>query len=231
MKTKIIDLIFSPDTVWVTTKKINAFKKTQQSGAKVVEKGIAILPLQDMAEEDIILTNKDNNSIDKPNEPYTVGGTTFFPVEDNQVLIDLYKNIKRIDHRPENMDIRQLNSLGEKIKFIYHNSFYSKYKGKNIANLRKMTFVLWLLCGIINTLQGQVLLYTLNYICAILQLDLVSLTQIVMSSTISAEKKKYILENIKNNSINPTVITEGCVARLYTKYDLDDFQEHISLDR
>ena len=231
MKIKIIDLIFSPDTVWVTTKRYKDFKETCHSGAKVVEKGIAILPLQNLAEEDIILANKDNNSNDITNKPYTVGGTTFFPIEDRFELFDLYKDIKKIDHRPEKMDIRQLHSLGEKIKFICHNSFYSDYKDKSITNMRKITFGLWLICGVLNTLQGKVLLYTLNYLCAILQLDLVSLTQIVMSSTISAEKKKFILENIKKNSINPTVIDEGCVARLYTRFDLDDFQEHISLDR
>lgn len=207
-----------------TSKKL--LQKADETGA-VVEKGITIYPLNRFSEGGYAVPVEDNhnNSMNRPQQPYMENGAAYYPFETTEEMIEIYKLIKKIANCPEEFDIRQLDSLGEKIKFVYGKSFFQdRYPdSKVLSGLKQTCFYLWLVCGTINAIEGKPLLYTLQYLCAILQLDVVTLTQIIMSSTISDEKKNYILNNIKAYGINPEVINEDMNARFYVKLQNEEF--------
>ena len=70
-------------------------------------------------------------------------------------------------------------------------------------------------------------MYTLNYMCAVLQLDIYTLSKIIYSSSVSPEKKKYVLENLNKHGIKSEIAEDRYTFGLYTKHDEDAAAEII----
>ena len=204
------------------------FEQFKNTGA-VVEEGIVIVSVT-VDEKDNIIKPKKTETINETKEPYmvtpasySVYGNLYIPMDNSKELLELYNGIKKIAIRREKLDMRELRTFGDKVRYIYSAAFYGNndnhYKS---TGLRKLTFVLWLFCGVLNTLSGKTLLYVLNYLCAILQLDIYELVCIVKASTIDSRKKQYILDSIEKNGINLSGIPADNEIRLYTRIDNAD---------
>ncbi len=224
MKREYLSVRESDDyTTIIQTERPGYFKKLVATGA-VIEQGITIRPVYNLSrildEEKI-----DKNSNNRPNLPYIIGNTAYVPFEQTPEAIEIYKGIKRLSSIDDSLNIHELESLGEKIKFVYNNSFYQNEYGKTSATLKQISFYCWIICGILNTLQGKTLLYTLNYTCAVLQLDVFTLSRIVYSSSVSPEKKKYVLESLNKHGIKSEIKDERYSYGLYTKFEEEKAEE------
>ncbi len=195
-------------------------KELDKTGA-VIEKGIAIYYIRDEMKETFAIPVNNNSLINKTRMPYLKYNDAYYPFAETEELISVYKMIRKLSRTPDALDIRNIESLGKKIKFIYRNAFFEDIASREYITptLRKISFYLWIICGVLNTLQGRELLYTINYLCAILQLDVITLGQIIMASSISKEKKEFLINNIKANGINPQVIDYNADVRLYTIFE------------
>ena len=205
------------------------YAQLKNTGA-VVEDGIAIVGVNLNNIEDYTVPTQ-TDTINEPKKPYalsvasySVYGTLYFPTYESDKLVELYKGIKKIGIRKKNLDIRELRTLGEKIKYLFSAAFYGNNPDYKSYRYKKVTFTLWILTGVLNTLSGKTLLYVLNYLCAILQLDLFELVYIIKASTIDPKKKEYILANIEKNGINLSAIDLNTDIRLYTR--IDNIENH-----
>ena len=211
---KKVRIVGNADETFVEVLDEKYLKELDKTGA-VIEKGIAIYSIHDEMKETFAIPVNTNNLINKTKMPYMHDNTAYYPFAETEELISIYKMIKKLSRTPDELDIRNIESLGEKIKYLYRKAFFED-KRSEIPIARKICFCLWILCGVLNTLQGNVLLYTINYLCAIFQLDVVTLGEIIMASSISKEKKEFLINNIKANGINPQVIDYNVDVRLYT---------------
>ena len=200
----------------IVTRKPRVFQKLIDTGA-VIEQGITLETVRGIEEKDLYLPNNKIETNSQPLLPYMRFGTAFYPYANTDEIIDLFKAVKKFTSIKDNLDVRQLDSIKEKIDMISYNMFYGNSNGKTSAKLKEICFFLWLTAGILNTISGKTLLFVLNYLCAVLQIDYFTLIPMIMSSTISVERKKYILETIKNNCINPDIIEkDSSSVGLYT---------------
>ena len=198
-------------------------KAAEETGA-VIEKGISIFPSNILNDDDYIISTGDNhnNSNNHSKQPYIDNGAVYYPFEETEEMIEAYKLIKKLANRPKELDLRQFATMSEKIKFIYDNIFYQRVYPDSplIPRSKKICFVLWMICGILNTMEGKTLLYPLNYLCAVLQIDDITLAKIIMSSSISEEKKNYIFNSLKAYGItNPEAIDGDNNITFYTKFE------------
>ena len=149
MKREYLSVCESDDfTTIIQTERPGYFKKLVATGA-VIEQGITIRPVYNLSrildEEKI-----DKNSNNRPNLPYIIGNTAYVPFEQTPEAIEIYKGIKRLSSIDDSLNIHELESLGEKIKFVYNNSFYQNEYGKTCGMYigNRMLRSAYGLCGI-----------------------------------------------------------------------------------
>ena len=230
MKEKYLTVRKSDDfTTLIQIQKPSYFKKLASTGA-VIERGITLEPVYDISRI-MVEPEEMQNSISQPKLPYLIGHVAYVPFEDSKEALEIYRGIKRLANVNGELNINELETLGEKIRFIYNNAFYQRNHDKTTVTLKKIAFYCWIICGVLNTLQGKALLYTLNYLCAILQLDLFTLAQIIQSSTVSKEKKEYILNSLNSHFISSDIIDEDYTIGLYTRHNTDKLDEIIRKTR
>ena len=229
MRNKKIDLKKDGESTLLAFRNPKIYEQLKNTGA-VVEDGIAIVSADLGYFEDYVLPTQ-TDTINEPKKPYVLTvasysayGTFYFPTYESEQLIELYKGIKKLGIRKKKLDIRELRTLGDKIRYVYSAAFYGNRPDHKSYRYKKVTFILWILTGILNTLSGKTLLYVLNYLCAILQLDICELIYIIKASTIDPQKKEYILANIEKNGINLSALAEDSDIRIYTR--IDNIDEH-----
>jgi len=204
----------------VSSPNIN-FIKDLLATETVIEKGVSIvLPHRDITQEEIV-TPSSNNQNNQYQMPYLYDGRAFYPVTEMDQLVELYKYMKRFSSISDNLDIRAQKELMEKIQLLSDNLFYEQKNGKEAADIKKMIFIIWNIIGITRTMFGDPLIAAVWHLCSLFTIDFKTLARIIMSSTISEEKKKFILDNIQKNYLNLNLTKEDWYVWPYAKLDKD----------
>jgi hypothetical protein len=202
----------------ISSPNINLIKDLLATEA-IIEKGVSIvLPHRDITQEEIVIPNS-NDQNNQYQMPYLYNGRAFYPVSEMDQLVELYKYMKKFSAISDNLDIRARKELMEKIQLLSDNIFYEQTKGKEEADLKKMIFIVWNIIGITRTMFGDPLIGAVLHLCSLLSIDFKTLARIIMSSTISEEKKQFILENIQKNYLNLNLTKEDWYVWPYARLD------------
>jgi len=205
--------------ILVSTRKTKLYQDLLDTGA-VVEQGVVFETKYGTKEEELRLLNETGANNIQPLLPYIEYGRAYCPTKDPKETHELYDAVKKYASINESLDIRQYDSLKKKIDMFAFNMFYGQEYGSTSAKLRGLTCFMWSITGTLNAMNDKVFLSTINYITALLQIDYFELIPMIMASTISIEKKKYLLETIKKHYINPEVIDKRYkYVGLYTKFE------------
>jgi len=204
----------------VSTRKLKVYESLLDTGA-VVEQGVVFRTKYFTTEDDLYLQKQVEETNAKPLLPYIVDHKAYCPTPSTNDSLELYKALRKYISIKEELDLRQCDNFIDKKKMFEYNAFFGKSTGSSTsAKLKEICFYLWLTSGTLNATSGRPSLSVLQYICALLQVDYFTLVPMIMASTISPEKKKYLLETIKKYGLNPEVVEkEDGYVGLYTKFE------------
>ena len=207
-------------SILVSTRKIKLYQDLLDTGA-VVEQGVVFETKYGTKEDKLQLLNETGaNNNYRPLLPYLECSRAYCPTNNPEETEELYYAVKKYASINEALDIRQYDSLKKRIDMFAFNTFYGQLYDSTSAKLRGLTCFMWTITGTLNAMNDKVFLSTINYITALLQIDYFTLIPMIMASTISIEKKKYLLETIKKHYINPEVIDKkNKYIGLYTKFE------------
>ena len=206
-------------SILVSTRKIKLYQDLLDTGA-VVEQGVVFETKYGTKEEELRLLKETGANNIQPLLPYIEYDRAYCPTKNPEETQELYDAVKKYASINESLDIRQYDSLKKKIDMFAFNMYYGQEYGSTSAKLKGLTCFLWIITGTLNAMSDKAFLSTINYITALLQIDYFELIPMIMASTISVEKKKYLLETIKKYYINPEVIDKSFkYVGLYTKFE------------
>lgn len=207
----------------LTTRKLKHFQELLDSGAIILEKGVVLKPKYNIREDELLLPNSNIITNSKPLLPYFIYDDAYYPIEKEEEIPELFYALKKYASIREDLDIRQYEDLKERIDMFQYNMFYGRTYNKTSAKFKSITCFLWTITGTLNAMNNKLYLSILNYLCAALQIDYFTLVPMIMASTISNEKKKYLLETIKKHYINPEAIDKkDKYVGLYTRINAED---------
>ena len=193
-----------------------------------IEKGISIVLVhRDITQEELVVPNS-NYQVNQHQLPYLYKGRAFYPVSERGEMVKLYKYMKKFSAISDNLDIRERKELIDKIKFLSDNLFYEQKMGKEEAVFKKRFYVLYNITCIINLMAGKPLIAALWHLCSLVAIDFKTLARIIMSSTISEEKKQFILKKKKKNYVDLDLTKEDWYVWPYVRLD-KDFNDYVKI--
>ena len=137
MKRKYLSVVKTEGfTTLIQTNKPNYFKKLNKTGA-VLERGITISPVYNIS---TISTELNSENLRKPNLPYVIDTTAYIPFSETEEALEIYKGIKRLSQINGELNINELETLGEKIEFILNNAFFQRQNDQTLVRLKKNYF-------------------------------------------------------------------------------------------
>lgn len=187
----------------------------------VVEKGIAFNLYRSRIHKEAILPDS-RNSIVNFASPYINYGHALFPMLDNDQIIKLYQDIKYLSTYQEKFDLRKIETLVKKIKFIYDHSVDDK------EEFTRMWVFLWTALATANVINGDPALALFLYLGVFGNLNHAELYSIVRSSTMSEERKAKIIDDLQKYNINPELIKEKLHFYYYLNIAGEDSEKELA---
>ena len=210
-------------TVQIANEKMFA-ELLKRIGAQIIEQGVAISAVNDF--QGIYRIN--DNTITKSS--IINDETTYYPIDDSEELLAIFRDVKKLKNAPESYDLRQIGDIKEKIKFAYEEMF--KKRNPKFRRVNKVLFWTLVVTGTLNALEGAALASLSSYLIALFQADMDTIISIIKASTLSDAKKQTIYKHLLENGIDPQIITGDTKISMYAKYDAsetDDVFEVLSI--